>query len=346
MSFTPIFFPSVAIPAMNIDWTIPGVFTKTLAAGANTFTFSNASDGMNIVVVVTGAASTLTWPAVTWVGGSGSAPTQTASGTDVYTFVKAGSTIYGAVSPAVASSGAASAGGAGQVQTSDGAGGFTAPTNVLAGTDFVSLGASPALAGNIRLPNAGVINSLRAAGGVDIPLLHTDASDVVWLGDTTVTTTLVIGSSGYARVRSYAMSIQDAAGSVDRLLVTSSTVESAYPVIGGNSTPYGVHGKVKITLSGNHTLSAAEYAMDTIELNGSLATSPVITVPAATDAKKYKKSFRANWTNTSTATVATITTGVGNTATLTFGGLGGGQASQADFEVNADGVTKVSGQFP
>lgn len=100
MSFTPLYFPSVAVPAMAIDWTIPGTFSKTLAAGANTFTFSNATDGMVIIVVVTGAASTLTWPVVKWAAGA--APTQTASGTDVYTFVKIGTTIYGSVVQAMA----------------------------------------------------------------------------------------------------------------------------------------------------------------------------------------------------------------------------------------------------
>lgn len=91
---------SVTPAAMAIDWTAAAVFAKTLAAGANTFTFSNASDGMCIIVVVTGAASTLTWPTVKWAAGA--APTQSASGIDVYTFVKVGSTIYGSVVQAMA----------------------------------------------------------------------------------------------------------------------------------------------------------------------------------------------------------------------------------------------------
>ncbi len=91
---------SVAPAAFAINWTAGNVFTKTLSAGANTFTFSNAADGASIVVVVTGAASTLTWPTVKWAGGV--APTQTASGIDVYTFVQAGSTIYGSVIQAMA----------------------------------------------------------------------------------------------------------------------------------------------------------------------------------------------------------------------------------------------------
>ena len=91
---------AIAVSAMAIDWALGAVFTKTLAAGANTFTFSNQASGMVIVVRVTGAASTLTWPTVKWAGGV--APTQTASGIDVYTFVHDGTSIYGSVVQAMA----------------------------------------------------------------------------------------------------------------------------------------------------------------------------------------------------------------------------------------------------
>lgn len=89
-----------AVAALAIDWATGQVFTKTLSAGANTFTFSNATSGLAITVRVTGAASTLTWPTVKWAGGV--APTQTASGTDVYTFVHDGTSIYGSVVQAMA----------------------------------------------------------------------------------------------------------------------------------------------------------------------------------------------------------------------------------------------------
>ena len=91
---------AIAVAAMEIDWALGPVQTKTLAAGANTFTFANQASGMVIVVRVTGAASTLTWPTVKWAGGV--APTQTASGTDVYTFVHDGTSIYGSVVQAMA----------------------------------------------------------------------------------------------------------------------------------------------------------------------------------------------------------------------------------------------------
>lgn len=92
--------PSVAVAALAIDWSAGLVFTKTLGAGGNTFTFSNAASGMTIIVRLTGAASTVTWPTVRWAGGV--APTQTASGTDVYTFVHDGTSIYGSVVQAMA----------------------------------------------------------------------------------------------------------------------------------------------------------------------------------------------------------------------------------------------------
>lgn len=92
-----------AIAALAIDWNAGNVFTKTLSAGGNTFTWANAAGGKTIVVRLTGAASTVTWPAVPtlkWAGGS--VPVQTTSGTDVYTFVHDGTGIYGSVVQAFA----------------------------------------------------------------------------------------------------------------------------------------------------------------------------------------------------------------------------------------------------
>ncbi len=92
--------PSVAVAAYAIDWSLANVFSKTLGAGAQVFTFLNATDGQVIVVEVTGATSTLTWPTVKWPAGT--PPTQTTAGTDIYTFVKVGTTIFGSVVQAMA----------------------------------------------------------------------------------------------------------------------------------------------------------------------------------------------------------------------------------------------------
>lgn len=84
-----------AISASAIDWSLARTHSKTLGANT-TFTFSNATDGQTIVVALTNTASnwTVTWPTVSWSGGS--TPVQTVGAkTDVYTFAKIGSTIYG-----------------------------------------------------------------------------------------------------------------------------------------------------------------------------------------------------------------------------------------------------------
>ncbi len=88
----------VAAPADDIDWSTGGTFTKTLAAGANALTFSNMADGQVIVARITSDAggSTLTWTNVDeWSGGS--PPTQTVTGKDIWTFVRAGGVTSGSV---------------------------------------------------------------------------------------------------------------------------------------------------------------------------------------------------------------------------------------------------------
>lgn len=94
--------PVVAIAALAIDWTLSTGFTKTLGAGGNTFTFSNQASNMSITVrlISNGGGSTVTWPTVKWAAGA--APTQTSTGTDVYTFWHDGTSVYGSVVQAMA----------------------------------------------------------------------------------------------------------------------------------------------------------------------------------------------------------------------------------------------------
>lgn len=90
--------PTIVISAVNIDWSVAQTFSKTLAADS-TFTFSNVTDGRTIVVVLTNTASnyTVTFPVdVRWAGGT--QPVQTVGAkTDVWTFVRSGTTTYGSV---------------------------------------------------------------------------------------------------------------------------------------------------------------------------------------------------------------------------------------------------------
>lgn len=84
-----------AIGASNIDWSTGSVFTKTLGANT-TFTFSNKTSGQTLVAVITNTVGnfTVTWPAVSWVGGT--PPVQTIGAhTDVITFIYDGTTVWG-----------------------------------------------------------------------------------------------------------------------------------------------------------------------------------------------------------------------------------------------------------
>lgn len=89
--------PAVVISALDIDWRVGSVFSKTLAANS-TFTFSNVADGNVIVVALTNTAGNflVTWPTVKWPGNV--APVQTIGvKKDIYTFVRIGSDIHGSV---------------------------------------------------------------------------------------------------------------------------------------------------------------------------------------------------------------------------------------------------------
>jgi hypothetical protein len=83
----------VNISALNIDWSSGTHFWKIIAANT-AFTFTNTNDTYQVVVAVTGDAShTVTWTGVKWTAGT--APTQTLSKTDIYTFVQINGTNYG-----------------------------------------------------------------------------------------------------------------------------------------------------------------------------------------------------------------------------------------------------------
>jgi hypothetical protein len=80
-----------------INWNNGNVQTRTLAA-SETFTFSNPNNGATYILIVRQAAAgnyTITWPSVSWSGGSTPTMTATANKYDVYTFVYANNIYYG-----------------------------------------------------------------------------------------------------------------------------------------------------------------------------------------------------------------------------------------------------------
>lgn len=100
---TPADLPSatvIAIAALDIDWSLGSVFTKTLpnGAGNSAFTFSNIGNGQTIKVrLLQGTGShTASWPSVVWRG-TGPAPVVTpgANARDIFTFTQIAGLTYG-----------------------------------------------------------------------------------------------------------------------------------------------------------------------------------------------------------------------------------------------------------
>lgn len=90
--------PSINIAALNIDWSLGTNFWKApLANGGNTFSFTNAMDGMTIKVLLTsgGTSTTVTWPTVYWPNNTKPVQTPVNGGTDLYIFQQINAAIIG-----------------------------------------------------------------------------------------------------------------------------------------------------------------------------------------------------------------------------------------------------------
>ena len=88
--------PSITLTGTNtnIDWSLSSIYTQSLT-GNTTYTFSNSKDGQVILARITNTGTyTVTWPTIKWPTG-GAYVQSTGSKTDVYTFFKDGSGIYG-----------------------------------------------------------------------------------------------------------------------------------------------------------------------------------------------------------------------------------------------------------
>jgi len=76
-----------------------GTFPFFTTSGAITFTDAlTTGESMLVLLAVTNAAHTITWPASnwTWIGTGGSAPTLTVGGLDIVALAKHGTTMYAA----------------------------------------------------------------------------------------------------------------------------------------------------------------------------------------------------------------------------------------------------------
>ena len=199
---------------------------------------------------------------------------------------------------------------AGQVQTGDGAGGFTAPANVLAGAGYVSVGASPAASGMLRVPNNVDVITSKTVGGVDVGLLGHSSGNALYVGAANAGATHV--DNLYLYPNTGGQLLTTGAGVI--LDWSGTNLSSAVPIV-GFSQPWGVHGKIADATVGAFTVTAATYNYDAIQLTG--GTAATVTFPSATDAAAYYKTI----INTSGVT-KTLSNGGATTVAITTGNVG------------------------
>ena len=83
-----------------LDWNNSNVQSVTIA-GNRTFTFANPKEGGRYLILLKQDATgsrTVTWPTITWAGGTAPTLTTTGNKTDIITLIYANSTYYGEIS--------------------------------------------------------------------------------------------------------------------------------------------------------------------------------------------------------------------------------------------------------
>jgi hypothetical protein len=213
--------------------------------------------------------------------------------------------------------GASSTGASGTVQLSDGAGGFSAATNVLGGTSFLSIGTTPSTTGNLRLTNVVTIRFRNAANTADLSVYETDSSNNVYFGtDASFSGTHSVPTMRFDTTTSLIFGING----VRQVELQANNVILGKPVIGNSlaTSPWsGCNGTTsQAMLDANQTLAAASYANTGISTSGAITANRTLTFPSATDAQGYLKWLN----NTCTGAFGIIaSTGAGTTITVANG---------------------------
>lgn len=192
-------------------------------------------------------------------------------------------------------------------------------TAVLTGGTFVSLGATPATAGTVRLPSAGTVLFRNAADSADISALATNSSNNVYVG----TDAAFTAANQAASVKVYCTTGGNLALGVAG--TTYQWISAGYnemwkPVIGSvaGTSPYAVHGVgTQAMADGNVTVAAAVYCFNAIKTTGAITADRTLVLPAATDAAAYTKIIN----NTCTGAFGVIVkdSGAGTTVTVANG---------------------------
>ncbi len=151
------------------------------------------------------------------------------------------------------------------------------------GAQNVSVGATPATAGDIRLKSAVSVQGRNNANGANLTVLQTNASDELYIGCNTsfasnyTYTYLSPVTAGYLY-----------AGSTPALIWSATNISAALPIV-GYSTPYSVNGMFLKTMTAaqSYDLTGGEYSNTIFRIVSNGAN--VLRFPPATDAAAYTK---------------------------------------------------------
>jgi hypothetical protein len=206
-----------------------------------------------------------------------------------------------------------SAGSSGEVQTTNGSGGFTAATGVKAGSGgngFISFGTSPATSGNIRVPNGAqnIVTGVLASTATGV-IVATSVGDEVDFGSSAWSTVTVKGQLvSFWGNTANGVQIASGSGGANSIKADGTSVQMGLPVLGW-ATPYGNDGQAVVVVTASATLTSSQYNHKILKFTGTHAATDTITFPhPADDDHSYTKFIR----KITTTTDIVWSTGTGN----------------------------------
>jgi hypothetical protein len=231
-------------------------------------------------------------------------------------------------------------GSADEIQVNDGAGGFAGATNVKAGSGYVSVGATPATTGGVRLANQTYIKGRDVGNSVDFNLVGVDNSDTPIFGDASTnpklygagpvvegTTSVVINAP---TISAYPQSGQwyvfNTNGSGYLIYADAVAIQIGRPVISDGTAARGsIDGRAAhdFTTDADETLTGVEYRCSYVAITDSgtvLTTTRVLNFPTPADDLNSYRRYVGNYTG-QTITLD-CTSGAGSTVNISSGAFG------------------------
>jgi hypothetical protein len=239
--------------------------------------------------------------------------------------------------------GGSPAGATGELQINNGLGSLGAASNVIGGASYLSIGATPATTGSIRLPNTKNITVRDAANANDITIAELTAANSLWLGIDSGATSAKTANHIYMYAQN---NIYLGSNGGQKLTVGSSTIKIVNPII-GDGTAFGLHGiATQAMADANQTVSAAAYAYGSIKTTGALTANRNLILPAVSDVSGYTKIINNTCTGSFSIIVGdggagtTVSVANGTTVTILFDSRG---ATQVGVATAAGGFTAPTG---